>query len=434
MKIVGALHLVIIVSYCSFAQTGSYIIKAGKLFNSETGVFEKGKVIFVKGDRIENIKLEKEVTEDDKHKYKWIDLGKSTVLPGLIDAHTHLLFRELIYPNNPPPSTDAIKNITLEGDAYRALYGAAKAKGYLEHGFTAVQDLGNSGQFADVALRNAINENLLPGPRIRCAGMGLSSEGGQLIGLQYQHRSLANHEYRIITGNEDAIQAVRENLAQGVDVIKIFSDNAPNNTMLTIDEMKSIVDEAKRYGIRVTAHATTNISVWNAVMAGVNAIEHGYRAADSTLRLMAKRKVFLVPTDGDSLDYAKYAEQKWPNDTVQLQRFVGFTKNRTERLKRAFDAGVTIVHGSDDYADIRLPLGEMPLHNIIGYSRAGLSSPQVLQTATINAANHLRWGNRIGIIKKGFWADIIAVEGDLEMDINALLNTHFVMKGGKIYR
>ena len=312
------------------------------------------------------------------------------------------------------------------------MYGAARAKGYLEHGFTAVQDLGNSGQFADIALRNAINEELVPGPRMRCAGMGLSAEGGQLPGLRYPYRSLADKEYRIVKGTDDAIQAVRENIAQGADVIKIFSDNAPNNTMLSIDEMKSIVTEAKRYGLRVTAHATNNTSVWNAVMAGVDAIEHGYKIDDTTLQLMKQRNVVLIPTDGDSLDYAKFAEQKWPNDTAQLRRFVGFTKGRTERLKRAIKAGVTIVHGSDDYTDIRLPFGEMPLHNIIGYSLAGLTIPEVLKTVTINAANHLRWGTRIGIIKKGYWADIIAVEGDLENNINVLLNTRFVMKGGKV--
>lgn len=415
-------------------QSNNYLIKAGKLFDSETGQFKSGQVILVKGRVIESIVTENELTPQQKKDYQLIDLSKYTVLPGLIDAHTHLLFRELIYPNNPPVSTDAVKMITLEGDAYRALYGAAKAKAYLEHGFTSVQDLGNSGQFADIALRTAINEGLLPGPRMRCAGMGLSSEGGQLRGLKFPDRSLAEKEYRIIKGIDDSRQAVRENIAQGADVIKVYSDNAPNNTMLSIEEMRVIVTEAKRYNIRVTAHATSNISVYNAVMAGVDGIEHGYNIDDSVLLLMKQKNVVLVPTDGDSLDYAKFAEQKWPRDTAQLRRFTRLTKQNTERLKRAIKAGVTIVHGSDDYTDIRLPLGEMPLHNIIAYALAGLSNAEVLKTATINASAHLRWNNRAGIIKKGYWADIIAVEGDLEKDINALLNTRFVMKEGTVYK
>lgn len=417
-----------------FSQAApSYIIKAGKLFDSETGVFKTTQVIYVRNGRIEDVKTDKDVTEADRKQYQWIDLGRYTVLPGLIDAHTHLLYRELIYPNNPPTSTDAVKMITLEGDAYRAIYGVAKAKAYLEHGFTAVQDLGNSGQFADIALRTAINEGLVPGPRMRCAGMGLSSEGGQLPGLRYAYRSLAEKEYRIIKSTEDGRQAVRENVAQGADVIKVYSDNSPNNTKLSIEEMKAIVTEAKRYNLKVTAHATSNNSVWNAVMAGVDGIEHGYSIDDTTLLLMKQRNVVLIPTDGDSLDYAKFAEQKWPKDTAQLRRFTGFTKRNTERLSKAIKAGVTIVHGSDDYTDIRLPFGEMPLYNLIGYHLAGLSIPEVIKTATINAATHLRWANRIGIIKKGFLADIIAVDGDLEKDIKALLNTRFVMKEGAIY-
>lgn len=420
-------------SLFSFSQeVGCFILKPGKIFNSEMGIFQAGQVVYVKAGKIEDLKLTSAISSDDIKKYQVIDLYRYTLLPGLIDAHTHLLLRELIYPNDPPPSTDAVKTITLEGDAYRALYGAAKAKGYLEHGFTAVQDLGNSGQFADIALRAAIHEGLLPGPRMRCAGMGLSSEGGQLFGLRHAFHSLAEKEYRIVKGPIDAMQAVRENVTQGADVIKIFSDNSPNNTMLSIAEMKSIVTEAKRYGLRVTAHATTNLAGWNAVMAGVDGIEHGYRGDDTTFQLMKERNVVLIPTDGDSLDYAKFAEQKWPKDTVQLKRFTNFTKGRTERLKRAIKAGVTIVHGSDDYMDIRLPFGEMPLHNLIGYGLAGLSIPEVLKTATIHAANHLRWGNRIGIVKKGYWADMIAVEGDLEHDLKLLLNTKFVMKEGKI--
>jgi imidazolonepropionase-like amidohydrolase len=431
-KVFFCLMLAISSHVCFAQQAGLFILKAGKLFDSEAGEFKTGMVVYVKNGRIEEVKQEKDVTAYDKKNYLWIDLSRCTVLPGLIDAHTHLLSRELIYPNAPPPSTDPVKTVTLEGDAYRTLYGAAKAKGYLEHGITTVQDLGNSGQFADIALRTAINEELVPGPRMRCSGMGLSSEGGQFPGLRYPYRSIAEKEYRIVKGADDAIQAVRENIAQGADVIKIYSDNAPNNTMLSIDEMKSIVTEAKRYGLRVTAHAVNNTSVWNAVMAGVDAIEHGYRVDDSTFQLMKLCNVALIPTDGDSLGYAKFAEQKWPNDTAQLRRFIGFTKGRTERLKRAIKAGVTIVHGSDDYTDIRLPFGEMPLRNLIGYSLAGLSIPEVLKTATINAANHLRWGNRIGIIKKGYWADIIAIEGDLERDIYKLLNTQFVMKEGKV--
>ena len=127
---------------------------------------------------------------------------------------------------------------------------------------TAVQDLGNSGQFADIALRKSINEGLINGPRMRCAGQGLSSEGGQMPDVIYKHRNIVNDEYRIILGITDAIQAVRENITQGADVIKIYSNNTPNVTALSVEEMQAIVKEAHRYGVRVTAHATDNKAIW----------------------------------------------------------------------------------------------------------------------------------------------------------------------------
>lgn len=313
------------------------------------------------------------------------------------------------------------------------MYGASKAKQYLEHGITAVQDLGNSGMYADIALRTAINEKLIPGPRMRCAGRGLSAEGGQIAGLLHDHQSIVGLEYRIVKGMDDARQAVRENVNQGADVIKVFADKAPNKAKLSIQELQTIVEEAKRYGLRVTAHATSNISVWNAVMAGVNAIEHGYQIDDSTLNLMKQRNIALIPTDGDSLDYAEMAKLKWPGNPDMPVRFPKARKSLNERLAKAYKAGLTIIAGSDDYTAINIPQGEMPLRTIIAYREGGMSVADILKTATLNAAAHLRWENRIGIIKKKFWADIIAVEGDLQQDIGALMNTRFVMKDGVIY-
>ena len=151
-----------------------------------------------------------------------------------------------------------MKTLTMQGDAYRAIYGSVRAKAYLEAGITAVQDLGNSGEYADIALRKAINEGLVIGPRMRCAGRGLSSEGGQMPDVIYKHRDIVEDEYRIVKGKDDAMQAVRENITQGADVIKIYSNNTPNVTALSIEEMQAIVKEAHRYGLRVTAHATDN--------------------------------------------------------------------------------------------------------------------------------------------------------------------------------
>lgn len=417
-----------------FAQENmKTLIHAGKFFNSESGTFQLDIAIVVSNNKIEIVKPYKEVSEKEKKEYKFIDLSKYTILPGLIDAHTHLLNKETIIPDNKFSGLDMMKTLTMAGDAYRAIYGSVRAEAYLEAGITAVQDLGNSGQFADIALRKSINEGLINGPRMRCAGQGLSSEGGQMPDVIYKHRNIVNDEYRIVLGITDAIQAVRENITQGADVIKIYSNNTPNVTALSVEEMQAIVKEAHRYGIRVTAHATDNQAIFNAVISGVDGIEHGYEVDDSTLVLMAKKGVVLIPTDGDNFTFLKYGKLSGSTDPNMDKYIMEFRKQQGDRLKRAIKSGVTIVAGSDDYIDFKMPFAEPSKRNLIGYYESGMTIPEILKAATINAARQLNWSNKIGIIKTGFLADIIAVDNDLDKNINAIMNIHFVMKDGKVY-
>lgn len=409
-----------------------YLIRTGKLFDSETGEFKKGMVILVKDEKIDGVRTEAELTEAEKAGREVVDLSAYAVLPGLIDCHTHLLYREVLHPGNSVQSMDLIKELTTEGDAYRAIYGAARARAYLDAGITAVQDLGNSGQYADMALRRAINEGLVPGPRMRCAGRGLSSTGGQLPGVIYKHQDLVADEYRVVKGPDDAVEAVRENITQGADVIKIYSNNTPNNTMLSVDEIKAIVGEAHRYGIRVTAHATDNRAVYNAVIGGVDGIEHGYSVDDTTFQLMARKGTLFVPTDGDSLIFTKYAELANPNDKNAGARVLGFRRYLGNRLRAALRAGVTVAAGSDDYVDVKLPFAYLSKHTIIGYVESGVPVAKALQFATYNASKQLNWVGEVGVLKRGAFADIIAVDGDVDTDIHAIMKVHFVMKGGQI--
>jgi imidazolonepropionase-like amidohydrolase len=416
------------------AQThGKYLIRAGSLFDSETAQFRDDMTILIDDNHIVSVKSTKEVTQQEQNDRQVIDLSKYTVLPGLIDAHTHLLSREIVYAHNEFAGLDMARALTMDGDAYRAIYGAARAKAYLEAGITAVQDLGNSGEFGDMALRRSIREGLVSGPRMRCAGKGLSPQGGQLPQLISKHQSLADDEYRIVKGPEDGIQAVRENITQGADVIKIYSNNTPNNTNLSIPEMKAIVEEAHRYHIRVTAHATDNQAVYNAVVAGVDGIEHAYDVHDSTLELMAKKGVVLVPTDGDSAYFAEYAKVVQPDHAAQMiPMIMNYRRALGDRLRRAIKKGVIIVAGSDDYLDLHLPFAEPSKRTLIGYYENQIPIPQVLQFATINAGRQLNWADRIGIVKAGYLADIIAVDRDLDKNIHAILQVHFVMKNGTV--
>ena len=162
-------------------------------------------------------------------------------------------------------------------------------------------------------------------------------------------------------------------------------------------------------------------------------VEHAYRVADTTLELMAKKGVILVPTDGDSIIYAKYISIIHPGDTADLSQVARFRKRLANRLQRAINKGVTIAFGSDDYLDLKMPFAEPSKRTLIGYYEAGVSISHVLQYATINAARQINRSNQLGVLKQGFLADIIAVDNDLDKNINAILQVHFVMKDGKVY-
>ena len=433
MKNLFLILLLIIPCLLKAQERNKVLIRAGKMFNSETGVFSNDMALLIEGKKIKIIKPYKEISEREKKEFELIDLSKYAILPGLIDAHTHLLNKETLMPDNKFSGLDMMKTLTMQGDAYRAIYGSVRAKAYLEAGITAVQDLGNSGQYADIALRKAINEGLVIGPRMRCAGRGLSSEGGQMPDVIYKHRDIVEDEYRIVKGKDDAMQAVRENITQGADVIKIYSNNTPNVTALSIEEMQAIVKEAHRYGLRVTAHATDNQAVYNAVISGVDGIEHGYEVEDSTFALMAKNGVVLIPTDGDSLVFSQYAKLIKPNDKDFEKNVVLSRKSLSLRLMRAFKKGVTIVAGSDDYIDFKLPYAIPSKRTLIGYFESGMPIAEILKSATINGAAQLNWKDKIGVLKEGFLADIIAVDFDLDKNINAIMNVHFVMKDGVVY-
>ncbi len=403
------------------------VIRAGRVFDSENGVFLPARDIIVRGNLIESVGENVTVPKDARV----IDLRRYTILPGLIDAHTHLLYLE-----NPKSdlSTEGIKAITMEGTPLRALRGAARARTFLQAGITTVRDLGNSGRFGDVALRLAILEGSADGPRMFVSGPGLSSEGGQFPGLQSGHKNIAEEEYRIVRGVDDARSAVRENVTYGANVIKIYSNNTPNPTMLSMEEMKAIVDEAHLYRIKVAAHATSDVAVRRAVEAGVDSIEHGYQISDETLRLMKEKGVALVPTDTDLQSYKYMLSQSGDERVKNLtdEQIVRQLTPLRERLRRAIAAGVTIVSGSDMYIDIQQPQGNAAKRVLFAYLESGMKPVQILQSATVNAARLLNLP-RIGVIKAGTFADIIAVEGNPADDFSSIERVRFVMKNGKVY-
>ncbi|MEP2238403.1 MAG: amidohydrolase family protein [Maribacter sp.] len=411
----------------SIAQQKSTYIKAGTLYDSKNNRLLKNRLIHVKGTKIVDVSDFKSLPNNTEV----IDLTAYTVLPGLIDAHTHVLFSQEA---NEDFAEHSVHSLTMESDALRTLRGAKRAKSYLLEGITSIKDLGNSGLYLDVALRDAINEGTIDGPRIFASGPILAAEGGQIYGVLPEHQHIVELEYRIIKNVEDAKNAVREHVNQNVDVIKICADNIPNITYLTVEEIRSIVDVAHSYNLKVTAHSITNQSALNAIEAGVDGIEHGFNLDDSTLDMMAEKQIFLVPTENSKTYMDTYvALAGYDEDNIDWVD--GYVERMNKRLNRAIKREVPIVAGSDNYTDIKVSRGKSSKDMFRYYAEAGMKPLDILQSSTYISALFLGKENQIGQLTAKSNADIIAVKGDINNDfITTLDNVEFVMKDGKIYK
>lgn len=405
-------------------------IKAGRLIDVKAGTALENQTIIIEGERIKSVGANLPIPAGAQV----IDLSRSTVLPGMIDSHTHLLQNydgALGGDDN-----NMILTVTQMSAAKRALLGAAMGREDLESGITTVRDLGNSGLNGDVALRDAINNGWVVGPRIVASTRALSAAGGQFGGVQAETQKIIEQEYAVISGVEEARRAVRQALYDGADCVKVIVDTWPR--VVSLEEMKVIVEEAHRVNRKVAAHAVTDKAIRIATEAGVDSIEHGYGVSDETLKLMAEKKVFLVPTDGTLDDYmAIFGAKKMSAEEEAQQRknMEAGLKQLQSRVARAVKAGVRIAAGSDMYyAMPGKTRGQASLTMLAAYAQSGMTPIEIIRATTVNAAELLGWPNRIGVIEAGKFADIIATEGDPLKDIGELQKVKFVMKGGKVIK
>jgi imidazolonepropionase-like amidohydrolase len=402
------------------------VLTSDRLIDTERGEVRAGQAVIVEGERIVDVVA----VADAPTEARRIDLPGHTLLPGLMDMHSHLIGDD--------DDGRGYAQLVMRSGAQEAIVGVRNARATVRAGFTTVRDIGTFRAFADVALREGIDAGWFPGPRMMCAGAYVTTPGGagDVTGLAVDVDEVVPRELRfgVTSGVDQMRSTVRQVLRYGADFIKVLATGAvltsgtkPGMPEFTEAELRAAVEEAEGAGTHVAAHAHGAEGIKRAVRAGVRSIEHGSLMDDEAIELMAERGTYLVADmyDGDymlevgpSLGYTDEVIEK-VHLTNDAQR-EGFTK--------CVQAGVRIAFGTDSgIAPHGVNARQFPY-----YVRYGLTPMQAIQSATRWSAELMRWEDRVGTIAPGMLADLIAVEGDPTDDVSVLEHVPFVMKGGEV--
>jgi imidazolonepropionase-like amidohydrolase len=409
------------------AQPETTFVEAGRLLaDPANGVVQRDKTLVIRGNQVVEVR---DGFVGDASQGKVVDLRQAFVLPGLIDSHVHLTSQQ-----NP---NARLEEVTLS-DADQAMVGARYARRTLMAGFTTVADLGASNQ-AIFALRNAVKNGDVPGPRIIAAGSSVSIHGGHgdINGYREDVMHLLSSE-SICSGPEDCMRAVRTQVRAGADIIKItatggvLSNTAAGlNQQFSDDELSAIVGSAHRMGRQVTAHAHGVDGINAFLRAGGDSIEHGTYLDDQSIRLFKSNGAWLIPTllAGDFVARIASGPDNFFTPT-QTAKALEAGPKMLDMARRAHEGGVKIAFGTDSGVSAH---GDNAQEFAL-LVRAGLSPLEAIQAATVGAAEHLRIANEAGKIAVGMPADIVAVSGDPLTDVTELERMKFVMKSGVVYR
>jgi len=396
------------------------VLHAARLLDVKTGKMLKPGEILVQGERIA------EVGSSVKHPSgaEVIDLGDRTLLPGLIDAHIHLFLH---------PGAEDLQTVQ-ESVPQRTITATLAARDDLMAGFTAERDMGTEGAgSADTAVRNAINEGLIPGPRLRVSGNAINILGGHedAIGYNPEQHVLPNATYANTA--DELVAVMRQQFKEGADFIKIYEtgpDRIREGTFATVyqytePQLEAAVKEAARVGKRVAVHATGEPGTLFAAQAGVASIDHANQLGDETIRLMKEKQIFAVPTFTIFEYFAGHAATP-----AQGAREHEMLEVKAQDFKKQIAAGVPMAVGSD--------VGPFPhgtqVREFVLMVKYGMAPLAVLQADLLNGAKLLGWEGQIGALESGYFADVVAVSGDPLEDIGVLQNVAFVMKDGIIYK
>jgi imidazolonepropionase-like amidohydrolase len=437
-----ALVFVTLVSVQLSGQSAASVtlVKADRLLNPRTGNVLTPAFVLIEGDKIKQVGSSSQIGVPSGAKI--IDLAGATLLPGLIDAHTHL-FLDIIV----PPEAEVSRHwnglfapgmllAIIESPTKRAFLGAQMAREDLESGITTVRNLGHSGIDGDTELRDAINSGRVLGPRILASARKLITRGSYVQNLNPAlAEPILQQEFLLIDGTDRAREAVRQNAFQHVDVIKVTADEN-----LTVPELAAVVDEAHRQHLKVAVHAVDTTSIQTAIDAGADSIEHGNDSTDEQLRQMHDKGIFLdlTPTSYGGF-FLKIMEPSIVQSAETRSSRVSSSARRDKQYKdlvqRVLKSGVKFAAGSDMcwfYAG--KTRGQSSTATFVNLRDAGMPALDVIRAITMNAAEVLGWQDRIGAIEPGKLADLIAVTGDPITDTTELQRVRFVMKDGQVIR
>lgn len=395
----------------ALAQTTA--LRVSHLIDPESGAVTQNQIILIKGRQILEVGTDVAVPEGAEV----IDLSNAWVMPGLMDAHTHITLDGL-------SASMPLEIIYLRATtAMRALLGLKTAQDILQTGFTVVRDVGNDANYSAVDVRDAIRRGWFTGPTVLTSGKIIGPFGGQSARISPEQGPFWLYEYIDADSVDEVRKAVRQNIYYGADCIKLVADNSA--FYYSIDEIKAAVEESHAAGRPVSVHVMGGEAAWNVILGGADSIEHGFHLSDKLLELMKEKGTWLVGTD---FPEAHLRRMMYPGAKKEAARII-------DRLKRAHKIGVRMAFGSDSVSN--LPgknRGEMMLDYLDVWQAAGVPPAATLKAMTTNAAELLGIEKQRGSIAKGMAADIIATPANPLEDIQALRKVVFVMKDGKVVK